>query len=152
MSLMQAAYKNTNTLIALLGGKASVKKPVLSGFDLIALSNEGVTRKAIESLAQYIGVSQKTFAENILNISVKTVERKKPTDKLDKKISSHIIEVAKVIQHARKVFEDNDKVVSWFNKPNRALNQKQPADLLDTFTGLQMVDDILGRIEEGVYS
>lgn len=153
MSLMQqAAYKNSNTLIALLGGKASVKKPALSGFDLIALSNEGITRKAIESLSQHIGVSQKLFAEGILNISVKTIERKKPAERLDKKISSHVIEVAKVIQHAGEVFEDKDKVTRWFSKPNKALNEKRPVDLLDTLTGLQMVNDILGRIEEGVYS
>jgi putative toxin-antitoxin system antitoxin component (TIGR02293 family) len=150
--MQQAARKNTNSLMVLLGGKASVKKPVLSGFDLIALSNEGITRKAIESLARHIGVSQKTFAEGILNISVKTIERKKPTDKLDKKISSHIIEVARVVQHAREVFEDDDKVIRWFGKPNRALNEKQPTDMLDTLTSLQMVNDVLGRIEEGVYS
>lgn len=149
---MQAAYKNTNNLMVLLGGKYSARKPVPSGFDLIALSNEGITRKAIESLAQHIGVSQKTFAEGILNISVKTIERKKPTDKLDKKISSHVIEVAKVIQHAGEVFEDKEKVIRWFGNPNSALNEARPIDMLDTLTGLQMVNDVLGRIEEGVYS
>lgn len=150
--MQQAAYKHTNTLMVLLGGKYSARKPVLSGFDLIALSDEGITRKAIESLAQRIGVSQKTFAESILNISVKTIERKKPTDRLDKKISSHVIEIAKVIQHAGEVFEDKEKLTRWLAKPNRALNGKKPVDLLDTLTGLQMVNDILGRIEEGVYS
>jgi putative toxin-antitoxin system antitoxin component (TIGR02293 family) len=148
----QAIYKNNHTLIVLLGGKLSAKKSVLSGFDLIALSNEGITRQAIESLAQYIGVSQKIFVEGILNISIKTIERKKLTDKLDKKLSSHIIEVAKVVQHAGNVFEDKDKVIRWFSKPNRALNEVKPVEMLDTLTGLQMVNDVLGRIEEGVYS
>lgn len=150
--MQQAVYKRDNNLIVLLGGKISVHKSSLSGFDLIALSKAGITRKAIESLAQHIGVSQKTFAEGILSISVKTIERKKPTDKLDKKISSHVIEIAKVIQHAGEVFEDKEKVIRWFSKPNRALNQVKPVDMLDTLTGLQMVDDVLGRIEEGVYS
>ena len=147
--MQQAAH---NTLIVLLGGRYSAKKPVLSVFDLIALSNEGITRKAIESLAQHIGVSQKTFAENILNISIKTIERKKPSEKLDKKISSHVIEVARLVLHAQEVFEDNDKVVRWFSKPNRALNNEKPVNMLSMLTGLQMVNDILGRIEEGVYS
>lgn len=150
--MTQVAYKTDNSLRVLLGGKSSPRKAALSGFELIALSNEGLTRKSIESLIQYLGVSQKTFAEAILNISVKTIERKKDTDKLDKKISSHIIEVAKIIQHAGNVFEDTEKVIRWFNKPNKALNEMKPVELLDTFTGLQMVDDILGRIEEGVYS
>ncbi|HEY9745085.1 MAG TPA: antitoxin Xre/MbcA/ParS toxin-binding domain-containing protein [Oculatellaceae cyanobacterium] len=145
------AHQYNNSLMALLGGKAS-KEAGLSGFDLIELSNKGVTRKAVESLAQFIGVSQKFFAEEILQISVKTIERKSATDKLDKKLSSHIIEVARVVQHAREVFEDPEKVKTWFNKANRALNNAKPAEMLDTLTGLQMVNDILGRIEEGVYS
>lgn len=54
--------------MVLLGGKYSARKPVLSGFDQIALSDEGITRKAIESLTQRIGVSQKAFAESIMII------------------------------------------------------------------------------------
>jgi uncharacterized protein (DUF2384 family) len=38
------------------------------------------------------------------------------------------------------------------NKENRALNNMKPVQLLETMTGINMVNDILGRIEEGVYS
>ncbi len=57
-----------------------------------------------------------------------------------------------VLEHADRVFEDKEKVKHWMNKENRALNGKKPVQLLDTLTGINMVNDVLGRVEEGVYS
>ncbi len=71
---------------------------------------------------------------------------------MDKRTSSHIIEIAKVVVHALAVFEDEEKIKSWLSNSNRALNNKKPINFFDTLTGLSMINDILGRIEEGVYS
>jgi len=144
-------HKELN-LVYLLGGKDIVTHPLRSGFDIISLSNDGITKASVDALSSHLGISKKTFSENILGLSVKTLERKKNTDKLDRHISSHVIEIAKVAKHAFDVFEDEEKVKSWLNTPNRALNNIRPLDLFYISTGLGMVDDILGRIEYGVYS
>jgi putative toxin-antitoxin system antitoxin component (TIGR02293 family) len=138
--------------VNLLGGKNIVTKPILSEFDIISLSNEGITKASLDVLISYLGISKKAFSENILDASVKTLERKKSTDKLDKHTSSLVIEIAKVVEHAFAVFEDEEKVKKWLNTSNRALNNIKPIDLLNMPTGLNMVNDVLGRIEEGVYS
>jgi len=138
--------------IGLLGGKDVVGMPINSDFDVITLSNEGITKRSVESLVSYLGISKKAFAENILDTSVKTIERKKDTDKLGKQASSMVIEIAKVMEHALDVFEDEEKVKGWLNSPIWALRYQKPIDLMDTSTGLKMVDNILGRIEYGVYS
>lgn len=135
-----------------LGGKSKIKKAIRSDFDIVSLSNEGITKASAESLAEHLGISRKAFAEEILDMSVKTLERKRATDKLDKRISSHILEIARVVDHAFTVFEESDKVKRWLHKENRALNNVKPIKLFDTLTGLNMVNDVLGRIEEGVYS
>jgi putative toxin-antitoxin system antitoxin component (TIGR02293 family) len=140
------------SFIHLLGGKNIVTQPIRSEFDIISLSNEGITKASLDALIGHLGISKKAFSENILDSSVKTLERKKSTDKLDKRISSHVIEIAKVVEHAFVVFEDEEKVKKWLNAPNRALNNIKPIDLFYLPTGLGMVDDILGRIEYGVYS
>jgi len=144
-------FKNPG-FIGLLGGKEFVDKPIESEFDLISLSNEGITKQSLESLIGYLGISKKAFSENILDASVKTLERKKSTDRLGKYTSSLAIEIAKVVEHALNVFEDEEKVKSWLNSPIRALNYAKPIDLFYLPTGLKMVDNILGRIEYGVYS
>ena len=97
-------------------------------------------------------MTKKFFAENILRVSVKTIERKKGEDRLNSHTSSHIIEIAKVLEHAYEVFETPDQVRNWLNTPNSALNKLKPIDLFYIPTGLSIVNDVLGRIEEGVYS
>jgi putative toxin-antitoxin system antitoxin component (TIGR02293 family) len=119
---------------------------------LINLSNEGIAKSSIDALASYLGVSRKSMAEDILDLSVKTLERKASSDKLDRRTSSHALEIAKVMQHGYEVFEDEEKLKRWISKENRALNGMKPVSLFATLTGLSMVNDILGRIEEGVYS
>jgi putative toxin-antitoxin system antitoxin component (TIGR02293 family) len=138
--------------VHLLGGKNVLTQPIRSEFDLISLSNEGISKASLDALISHLGISKKAFSENILDTSVKTLERKKSTDKLDKRTSSHIIEIARVLEHAFSVFEDEEKVKSWINMPNRALNGIKPIDLFYLPTGLGMVDNILGRIEHGIFS
>jgi len=138
--------------VYLLGGKNILTKPIRSEFDIISLSNEGITKASLDALIGHLGISKKAFSENILDASVKTIERKKATDRLDKHTSSHVIEIARVAEHAFAVFENEDKVKQWLNTPNRGLNNHKPIDLFYIPTGLKMVNDILGRIEEGVYS
>jgi len=144
--------KGKVSFISLLGGKNIVTKPIDSDFDILSLSNEGITKASLDVLISYLGISKKAFSENILDASVKTLERKADTDKLDKHTSSTVIEIAKVVEHAFAVFEDEEKVKKWLNWPNRALNNMKPIDVFYLPTGLKMVNDILGRIEEGVYS
>jgi putative toxin-antitoxin system antitoxin component (TIGR02293 family) len=157
LSQMKLAEKKINqnqrlNLVSLLGGKNIVVNPIQSDFDLIALSNEGITKASLDALIGHLGYTKKSFSENILDVSVKTLERKKSTDKLDKRTSSHIIEIAKVVEHAFAVFENEEKVKSWLNYPNRALSNIKPIDLFYIPTGLKMVDDVLGRIEYGIFS
>lgn len=140
------------SFVNLLGGKTLVEIDLQSGFDLISLSQQGVSKASLESIIEHIGVSKKSFIENALHLSVKTIERKKSDDRLDKRTSSHIIEITKVVAHAFSVFDDEEKVQKWLSAPNQALNNFKPIDLFDTPTGLNMVDQVLGRIEEGIFS
>ena len=149
--LKSVPKENSKSIVYWLGGE-SVLSPIHSDFDLIKAGSEGISKASVDELAVHLGISRKSMAEDVLNLSVKTLERKALTDKLDKKTSSHALEIAKVMQHGYVVFEDEEKLRRWINKENRALNGMKPLALFDTLTGLTMVNDILGRIEEGVYS
>jgi putative toxin-antitoxin system antitoxin component (TIGR02293 family) len=135
-----------------IGGERKVGHKIRSEMDYILVGEEGLTRESIEKLATTLGVSRKRMADDVLQISVKTIERKNNTDRFDAKLSSHVVEIAKIMQHTYEVFEDEEKVQRWINSPNRALNNQAPVDLMKTMTGLRMIDTILVRIEEGVYS
>lgn len=141
-----------NSGIAQWFGSGSEVGEIHSDFDLIRAGQSGIPKASIDELATHLGISRKSMAEDILSVSVKTLERKAKTAKMDKKSSSHALEIAKIMQHAYEVFEDEQKVKLWVNHSNKALDGKKPVQLLDTLTGLNMVNDILTRIEEGVYS
>jgi putative toxin-antitoxin system antitoxin component (TIGR02293 family) len=126
-------------------------KKMAGYLDYIKLSNTGISKASINTLADHIGISRKYISEHIFDLSVKTMERKEDNEKLNRKISSHALEIAKLLQHAYTVFRDEEKLKRWLNRENRALHQMKPVELLDTLSGLLLVDDVLGRIEEGVY-
>jgi putative toxin-antitoxin system antitoxin component (TIGR02293 family) len=144
--------KESHPITRWLGGTQLVASSIKSDFDLINAGSEGISKSSVDALANYLGISRKSMAEDIFDLSVKTLERKAPADKMDKRTSSHALEIAKVMQHAFEVFEDEEKLKRWLNKEHRALNGMKPVALFDTMTGLNMVNDILSRIEEGVYS
>ena len=143
---------NLFNIIRWLGFPASAAKKMVTNFDFINLGISGISKGAVNTLASHLGISRKYISENIFDISVKTFERKEDKARLDKKISSHALEIARVVQHAYEVFRDEGKVKRWLNTQNKALNNFKPVELFDTLTGLNMVSDMLGRIEEGVYS
>ncbi|WP_069658655.1 type II RES/Xre toxin-antitoxin system antitoxin [Arcticibacter eurypsychrophilus] len=146
----------TNThppeLSDLLGGKLLLNTSIKSYYDLILLSRAGISKASAESVISFTGMSKKNFVEDILNISIKTLERKQDDDKLDKRTSSLVIEVARVLEHTYRVFNDKEKVQRWLSKPNNALHGDSPLSFFSTPTGIGMVEDVLTRIEEGVYS
>lgn len=148
----KVALTQKSDLINLLGGSSLIVMEIKSPFDIINLSNRGLKKASLDALIGHLGMSKRSFTEKILNISVKTMERKKSDDLLDKRTSSYIIEVAKVVEHAFEVFENEEKVQHWLNAPNKTLNQMKPIDLFEMPTGLDLVNSVLGRIEEGVYS
>jgi putative toxin-antitoxin system antitoxin component (TIGR02293 family) len=142
----------TPKLNDLLGGKLLLDASINNYYDLILLARAGISKASVESVIGYTGMSKKDFVEDILNISIKTLERKQDGDRLDKRTSSLVIEVARILEHTYRVFDDKEKVLRWLSKPNKALHKDSPLSLFSTPTGLSMVEDVLLRIEEGVYS
>jgi putative toxin-antitoxin system antitoxin component (TIGR02293 family) len=50
------------------------------------------------------------------------------------------------------VFDDESVAAEWLRAPNLALGDVAPLAMADTELGAREVDDLLGRIEYGVYS
>src|SRR5690349_4454850 len=68
--------KGEQGLIYWLGNTPNIiKKSIRSEFDIMGLSKEGLTKANIDILAERLGVNKKKMAEEILSLSVKTLER-----------------------------------------------------------------------------
>ncbi len=145
------AKKSQMTTWEILGGKEFARTEPKSGLDYLNAGNEGIRKESVLRLAKILEVPMKDIAA-LLNLSYKTLERKKPTDTLDSLSSSLSIEIAETISKGLSVFEDSAKLNRWLRKENKGLQGKKPIDLLSTPTGLKLVNGILGRIEEGIYT
>ena len=135
-----------------LGAVGIMAQANATEFDYLNIGREGLPKSAVDTLSEHLGISRKTMAEDILDLSVRTLERKGADEKLDSRTSAHALELARVMEHAYAVFEDEAAVQRWLAHENRALAGHKPLQLMGTLTGLNMVHDVLTRIEEGVYS
>lgn len=88
----------------------------------------------------------------LLNLSYKIISRKKGDELMDSWISAHAIEIASIAAKGLAVFESDIKFNRWLRKPNAALHFQTPLSLLKSPTGIRLVGQVLGRIEEGIYS
>ena len=60
--------------------------------------------------------------------------------------------LATILAHARSVFGSDPEMVSWLRTPQPVLDGRRPVDLLGDSDSRQAVDDVLTRIEHGVFA
>ena len=117
---------------------------------LIEMTRRGLPGNAIDTLAGQLGVTA-TEMSRYLHVSHRTLVRNRGKT-LDKHLSDHLVTVGKVFARSVEIFRSTDNASRWLKSPLLALGSVRPLDLLDTTTGVTMVMNALGRIEQGVYS
>jgi putative toxin-antitoxin system antitoxin component (TIGR02293 family) len=65
---------------------------------------------------------------------------------------NHTWKCAEILARATTLFGSQAAAEQWLEQPATGLDQRRPIDLMTTPTGLESVDDFLGRIEYGVYT
>jgi len=87
-----------------------------------------------------------------LSISRSTLQRRKVAGRLSPDESDKVMRFARLLEHATSVFGDVDKARAWLKFPQRGLGGVVPLDYAETEVGAREVDNLLGRIDYGVYS
>ena len=129
----------------------SVAENALTPLHLIDQSRQGLTGTEAGRVAGLLAVSDKEMAR-LLNQSVATFHRQAKMGKLDPVTSERLLILDQLAIYGASVFQDAGKFTRWLRRPLPLLENHSPLDLLDSSTGIQLVDDILGRIEYGVFS
>lgn len=117
----------------------------------ISRLRDGLPYQAIERLREALNLSLDELA-GALGISTRTLNRRKEQDALRRDESDRVFRIARVFSHALSVFDSDEVAARWFKRPNPALDQMSPLEVFDTDLGAQLVDDLLTRVEYGVYS
>jgi putative toxin-antitoxin system antitoxin component (TIGR02293 family) len=139
---------NTTAIAAVLG----LTNKSATEMDLVNIIRGGIKPKALDNLAEELHVKD-SYLFKYLHMSYRTLLRyKKNKKKLPQDISDQLVQIARVYIQAIEVLEEREKAAEWIKRKNRALGNNAPIELMDTSAGINMVLDVLGRIEHGVYS
>ncbi len=113
-----------------------------------AVIKSGLPKSAFDRVKLAIDVSTERLSL-LTGIPVRTLARRR---KLKPDESDRLFRVALVFQRAVETLENVDAARRWLNAPRRALGNRRPIELCDTEAGAREVENLLIRIDEGVYS
>lgn len=135
----------------LLGGSKVIGHSIRSEIDLYEISRIGLPKKALLHLVSNLNLSIRAMA-TLLNITERTIQRKSDLELLDIATSEQILQIAEVFSRGSDVFGSLTNFQDWMQAENVSLGGKRPIELLPSRYGIQMVLDVIGRIEQGVFS
>jgi putative toxin-antitoxin system antitoxin component (TIGR02293 family) len=132
-----------------------LEKITHAGFNaanLVKVLEAGLPVKELADLQASLDVPVEKLAP-MLGISKATFHRRKGTDsKLKPAVSDRVVRFARLLGKAVQVFGDIEDAKQWLNSPQFGLGGAVPLDYAKTEVGAREVENLLGRIEYGVYS
>ena len=138
---------------ALSGKDAVIGMNIIGTEKSVLIKNikKGLPISAFKKIQKELDVSADTLA-NTVNIASRTLARRKKEGRFLPDESERVIRIASLFDRAFQVFHKQDRVRLWFKSPQKALGGKTPLEYADTEPGAREVEDLLGRIEHGVFS
>jgi len=88
----------------------------------------------------------------ISSFATRTLARRKKEGRFHSDESERVLRIASLFDRALQVLHSQDRVQLWFKSPQKGLGGKTPLEYADTEPGAREVEDLLGRLEHGVFS
>jgi putative toxin-antitoxin system antitoxin component (TIGR02293 family) len=130
-----------------------LRKPKLalvnSPFEVIADAQRGISGSKLRSIQSDGPLNQREWSM-ILSMDPRTLQRYTGSKLLNVSDSEKVLLVRRMLERGRQVFEDDASFDRWLRIPSLPLGGKSPIDLLNTATGIQLVEAELIRIEHGI--
>jgi len=125
--------------------------PAATPARLIQAINQGLPFQELDALQEGLAIPMDRLASR-LGISKATLHRRKAAGRLDPQESDRVVRFARLLGKATEVLESGDNARRWLSSPQVGLGGAVPLDYAETEIGAREVEDLLGRIEFGVYS
>lgn len=118
---------------------------------MIERIHAGLPIYELAALQESLAVPMEILAAK-LGISKATLQRRKIEGRLDAVESERVLRFARLMGKAINVFGSENNAREWLNKSQFGLGGAVPLDYAETEIGAREVENLLGRIEYGVYS
>jgi putative toxin-antitoxin system antitoxin component (TIGR02293 family) len=118
---------------------------------LIEVIQVGLPVQELKDLQASLAVPMEQLVP-MLGISKATLHRRIAGGRLGPAESDRIVRFARLMRKAVEVMESEENARSWLTSPQFGLGGAVPLEYAETEVGAREVEDLLGRIEYGVYS
>ncbi len=120
--------------------------------NLICQTEAGLPFKSLESFAALSGLPVSLIA-SVLGIPERTLARRRAAGRFAPDESERLLRISSVFEKAVELFEgDVAGAVTWLTSPRKALNHRTPLAYSRTELGAREVENLIGRLENGVFS
>lgn len=140
----------TAAIVEVLSGEEGRGGRVRSPEELKEWIREGLPFASLERVMERFGLNRDEISW-ALDLPPRTLARRKQERKLRRDESDRLFRLVRIGAQAAEVL-GVESGKRWLHTPNRALGGQRPLELLDTDLGTRQVEEVLGRIEHGVYS
>jgi len=141
-------------VVKFLGGRQVFKKSITSKLDVHEVIRKGLPGGVLTYMVKHTHTMKPVDVGQAVGVSIRTVQRRtgNPQKLLSQDQSGRAWKFAEVLTTATKVFGSQAGAEKWLTTPAVALDQRRPVDLLSSPAGVEMVEQLLGRLEYGVYT
>lgn len=122
-----------------------------SAMELVEQARDGLSVAAFDRFSALTGVSREQLASAI-HTTTRTIARRREANKpLDAVTGERLIRIAQLYERASEVLGDDDLAKQWMLTPREVLGGQSPFGLAASEIGVQEVEDLLLRVEHGVF-
>ena len=111
----------------------------------------GLSFSAVRSLQHALDLPLEKIAA-FLGMSRATLHRRKSQGKIARNESEKLVRYQQLVKKAAEVFGNADAARDWLTHAQPGLGNAKPVEFARTEIGAREVENLLGRIEYGVYS
>jgi len=118
---------------------------------LVQRLRDGFPMAEFHLLQDLLRISEEELGR-FLGISPATLHRRKKTGHLETSESERVVRFARLFGLAMEVFDSKDATREWLKAENPGTAGESPLSYADTEFGAREVENLMGRIDHGVFS
>jgi putative toxin-antitoxin system antitoxin component (TIGR02293 family) len=136
-----------------LGGTKLLGKQANTILELADMIQQGLPTQSVFYLQKQMALGDDDYSST-LGVSVKWLGRyrKAPRQHLDANVSDRLFRIARLFKLAEEVLEDKEAANRWLHLPQSGLGERTPLELMKNEAGAREVEELLYRIEYGIYA
>jgi putative toxin-antitoxin system antitoxin component (TIGR02293 family) len=133
------------------GASGKIKAQDYTPSKLIKSLKNGLPIHELDDLRSHLDLPMEKLVP-MLGISKATLHRRKLSGRLEPDESDRVVRFARLLGKAVEVLESTENARKWLSAPQVGLGGAVPLEYAESELGAREVENLLGRIEYGVYS